>query len=470
LERAIKYYVSQLPHIGSSVPAKWTVVREALEKNQSNTITLQDYLTICKNNGITKPKDALTLSQYFHDIGVFLHFQDDDLLKKTIFLKPNWATNAVYKILDHELLNQKKNGRFNREDANTIWREDEYELIRDELLRLMKKFFLTYEIENSGEYIVPERLLPTQPKYDWDEKDNLYLRYEYDIFMPKGIMSQFTVQMNPYISNHDQVWMHGVVLEREKTAAQIIETYDARKIKIRISGKNKRDFMTIITENLDQINSQFEKMKVDKMIPCHCEECAKDTDLYFYEFRDLKRRLEKGRKEVECGKSYQMVNVRGLIDEVIGMPKKLKREKAFISHSHKNKKWLERVQAHLKVVEKLDITVNSWDDTQIKSGMEWKAEIVKELSSAKVAILLVSTDFLASDFIDKIELPALLKAAEDDDATILPLILEPCLFTEHKLSEFQSINDPSKPLSKLRKNGQEEQLVKLAKRVAELMS
>ncbi len=71
LQKAIKYYVSQLPHIGSPVPAKWTVVREKLERDAHNTISLQDYMEICRDNGIAKSKDALVLSQYFHDIGVF---------------------------------------------------------------------------------------------------------------------------------------------------------------------------------------------------------------------------------------------------------------------------------------------------------------------------------------------------------------------------------------------------------------
>ena len=472
LERAVKYYVSQLPLVGSPVPAKWSVVREALEKDKHNTITLQDYLKICNDNGITKPKDALVLSQYFHDIGVFLHFQDDALLKNIIFLKPNWATSAAYKILDHELLN-KTNGRFNKTDAETIWSEDEYELVRDQLLRLMQKFFLTYEIENSGEYIVPERLQSAQPKYDWDEKDNLFLRYEYDIFMPKGIMSQFTVQMNRYIINHDQVWMRGVVLEREKTTAEIIETYDARKIKIKISGKNKRDFMTIITENLDQINSQFEKMKVDKMIPCNCSECKTDDQPYFFEYKKLKRRLDNNINQIDCENSFRKVNIRSLIDEVInpekGSPENgapLERTKVFVSYSHKDKEWLEKVQTHLKVLNKLGLTVNKWDDTQIKSGMKWRAEIKKALSEAKAAILLVSTDFLASDFISTDELPPLLKAAENEGTTILPLILKPCLFTKHKeLAEFQSVNEPSQPLSKLSDNDQDEVLVNLANRI-----
>ena len=316
LQQAVKYYTSTLPHIGSPVPSRWTDVREALEQDTRNTITLQDYLGICKTNGIPERQDALVLSQYFHDIGVFLHFQDDDLLNRTIFLKPNWATNAVYKILDHPLLNEQQ-GRFSKDDAQTIWCEEEYADVCNELLRLMQKFFLTYEIDHSGSYIVPERLPASQPKYPWDKHNNLVVYYEYDVFMPKGMLSQFTVQMHRYISNHEYVWLRGVVLERDHTYAEIIESYDARRFTIRIAGPQRRDFMTIITEQLDQINAQYEHMQVDKLIPCHCAKCQTSAQPWFFEFKKLKRRIELGRQEIECEHSFEMVNVRSLIDDVI---------------------------------------------------------------------------------------------------------------------------------------------------------
>jgi Leucine-rich repeat (LRR) protein len=487
LELAVRYYVAKLPHFGSPVPAKWVGVREAIENNVSNTITLQDYLDICRKNGISKRDDALVLSQYFHDIGVFLHFQDDALLRNTIFLKPNWATRAVYKVLDHALLNQ-NNGRFNRADTQNIWSDSMYEAVRDELLRLMQKFFLTYEIETSGEYIVPERLPEVQPDYEWNERGNLRLRYEYDYFMPKGIISQFMVQMNPYIRDHNLVWRKGVVLEWDNTVAEVIEAYEARTIQIRLTGKHRRDFMTIITEKLDRINTQYEKMKVEKLIPCNCSPCKVDTNPYFYKYKDLKRRLEKGIQEVQCENSFKMVNVRSMIDEVfeektengdspevipvqVGRPvENVKRNKVFVSYSHQDQEWLTRVQVHLNVLKNFGIEVNLWDDTQIKSGMKRQDEIEKALAAAKVAILLVSTDFLASGFISDNELSKLLKAAENDGATILPVILKPCLYKMHpQLKEFQAVNALNKPLTKMAEDEREETLVTLAQRVVDLL-
>ncbi len=152
-----------------------------------------------------------------------------------------------------------------------------------------------------------------------------------------------------------------------------------------------------------------------------------------------------------------------------GTESKVERNKVFISYSHKDKKWLGRVQNHIKDLENLGMSVELWDDTKIKPSMKWQDEIKKALATTKVAILLVSTDFLASEFIMSNELPPLLKAAEDDGAAILSVILEPCLYEKTELAQFQSTNAPGKPLSKMRKNGQDEVFVKLTNRISELL-
>lgn len=112
------------------------------------------------------------------------------------------------------------------------------------------------------------------------------------------------------------------------------------------------------------------------------------------------------------------------------------------------------------------IEVNLWDDTRIQAGDKWREEIKKAIAAAKVAILLVSTDFLASDFINENELPPLLHSAKEKGMVVLPLILKPCRFDRtESLSQFQAVNDPKKPLIKLNEAEKEEVLVKLANSV-----
>jgi hypothetical protein len=81
-------------------------------------------------------------------------------------------------------------------------------------------------------------------------------------------------------------------------------------------------------------------------------------------------------------------------------------------------------------------------------------------------VLLISADFIASDFIANNELPPLLKKAEMGGATIIPVIVSPCGFLrEKKLSGYQSVNSPGKSLESLGYSGSEEILTQVAEAV-----
>lgn len=137
------------------------------------------------------------------------------------------------------------------------------------------------------------------------------------------------------------------------------------------------------------------------------------------------------------------------------------RTKVFVSYSHKDKDVLAEVQRHFKP---LKTSIELWDDERIKGGDKWKEEIRKAIKETKVAILLISTDFLGSDFIANEELPPLLEAAQREGAVILQLILKPCLFDQFDdLSQYQTLNPPSKPLSSMDKNERDELFVNMVR-------
>lgn len=138
------------------------------------------------------------------------------------------------------------------------------------------------------------------------------------------------------------------------------------------------------------------------------------------------------------------------------------RTKVFISYSHKDRAWLERLHVHLKPLER-ENRVAYWDDTKIKPGTRWREEIAQALAVTKVAVLLVSADFLASDFIESDELPPLLNAAANEGTIILPLILSPSRFERvESLSQFQVVNYSSKPLAALPEVEQEAEFLRVS--------
>ena len=131
----------------------------------------------------------------------------------------------------------------------------------------------------------------------------------------------------------------------------------------------------------------------------------------------------------------------------IRTPSKKEARKAFVCYCHSDRAYLDRLMVHLKPLAKsgdLDI----WVDTRLKTGDKWKETIESAIGSARIAILLISADFLASDFIVNHELPPLLAKAQVNGTRIVPILVSPSRFTrEASLNVYQAINSPSVPLS-----------------------
>jgi len=145
------------------------------------------------------------------------------------------------------------------------------------------------------------------------------------------------------------------------------------------------------------------------------------------------------------------------------------RNQLFISYSHHDRRWLDRLQIHLRPLVR-DAAVDLWDDTKIQPGAQWHDEIARALSRARIAILLVSADFLASDYVAQYELPSLLESARDDGAVILPVIVSASGYTRTKdLASFQAVNDPKQPLNSLPEPEQEAVFAKVAESVEQII-
>jgi len=146
------------------------------------------------------------------------------------------------------------------------------------------------------------------------------------------------------------------------------------------------------------------------------------------------------------------------------------RGEVFISYSRRDAYWLERLQVHLKPLEREHL-IEYWDDTRILAGDRWREEIRAALARAQAAILLISADFLASDFIFDEELLPLLESAQKEGLTVLPLIVAPSRFSRTvELSELQAFNDPLRSLSAMAPGDAEQVLDNVSARIEKVFS
>jgi adenylate cyclase len=121
------------------------------------------------------------------------------------------------------------------------------------------------------------------------------------------------------------------------------------------------------------------------------------------------------------------------------------RADVFVSYSHKDRAWLDLLHKHLRPYLRPG-TVAVWDDTRIRPGALWREEIERALAAARVAVLLVSPDFLDSEFIARSELPPLLAAAQRGGLTVLWVPLSASSFDETPIAAYQATIDPARPL------------------------
>lgn len=123
----------------------------------------------------------------------------------------------------------------------------------------------------------------------------------------------------------------------------------------------------------------------------------------------------------------------------------LAHRRVFVSYSHKDRKLLGRLQTHLKPLERQG-QLELWDDTRIQAGDKWRSEIREAIDSCSVAILLISADFMASDFIQGNELAPLLDGAQRRGVRIFSIIAGYSNFEDTELVQFEAVNNPSRPL------------------------
>lgn len=132
----------------------------------------------------------------------------------------------------------------------------------------------------------------------------------------------------------------------------------------------------------------------------------------------------------------------------------------FISYCHKDIAWLDKLKLHLMVLENRH-GFSIWEDSKIRVGSIWRDSIAKALDNCHVAILLVSNNFLASDFITKKEVPQLLESADRKGVLILTLILDTCSVHLTELEKFQSVNSADSPIEEMRTSARKKLFVKL---------
>ena len=118
----------------------------------------------------------------------------------------------------------------------------------------------------------------------------------------------------------------------------------------------------------------------------------------------------------------------------------------FFSYAHEDEEWLKKLAKSLRTLQRQGL-IAGWHDRNILAGSEWKSEIMTRLKTAPIILLLVSQDFIDSDFCWDVELEQAMQRHKEGTALVIPIIVRPADWQKTAFAQLQALPTDAKPLS-----------------------
>lgn len=138
-----------------------------------------------------------------------------------------------------------------------------------------------------------------------------------------------------------------------------------------------------MTYELDKIHDSYRRLKVNKLIPCNCAACKAVQEPHFYAFEVLQKFTEARQEQIQCQKSFQMVNVWGLIDDVLDKSR-LMREKRGLGGEGSERE--SRREHLLKLIDIQTRKLRTLEVQRVKYGLDVPSHIVGEIEEVEAEL------------------------------------------------------------------------------------
>jgi internalin A len=323
------------------------------------------------------------------------------------------------------------------------------------LIDLMRKFELCFPFteDSTGNFLIPELLDKQEPNEtaDFVAAECLNFEYHYPV-LPEGLISRFIVRTYPMSAGLPR-WRSGVILKFERNRALVRGDAQERKVSVSVGGPatGRSNLLAIIRADLERIHANITKLQPKAMVP------VPDHPSVLIEYDKLIKFEEKGMPQIQeiVGDDILNLDVRALLNgvDIVGRER---REPAlaerspgvrlFISYAHKDEEFRVQLDAHLKLFQRTRL-IDKWDDRLINPGEEWKGSIDQNLEDADIILLLVSADFLNSDFCWNEEMKRALERHDAGEARVIPVIIRDTAWQQAKFAKLQALPKEGKAVT-----------------------
>lgn len=455
LSAAIEHETDSLEHLRDAFPASWFSIKDRLAGIKKNFLSFDEYRAECVKLGEEDPKAQESLAFYLHSLGIALNYKDDPRLQDTHVLNPHWVTNGIYKILNSDKL-EKQKGEIRLHDLRKILDAVEYPVrMHRFLFDLMKKFELCFSFpDDDMHYLIPE-LLDKQESVkaaEFKPEECLNFQYHYPV-LPEGLLPRFIVRTHT-LSEELPRWRTGVILSFEGSRALVKADVQDKKVFISVNGAEpgRRQLLAVIRSDFERIHSAIRNLQPQEMIP------LPDYPDVVVPYNELLVMEQKGRKEFPKVVGDQIIepNVNELLNDVDlegtrrserTMDEHQQAMRVFCSYSHKDENLRNKLETHLKLLQRRGL-IETWHDRKIEAGDDWKRKIDDNLERADIILLLVSADFIASEYCYAKEMKRALERHEKNEALAIPIIVRDVSLKGAPFADLQYLPKDGKPIMK----------------------
>ena len=448
LHRAIERETDQLEHLRDHFPANWFQIKDRLAQMEQNYLGFDDYCALCAELGEPEEPAQVLLASYLHSLGIVLNYKDDPRLQDTHVLNPHWVTNGIYRILNSDRLAEKQ-GVIGLEELQRILPQSEYPIkMHRFIFDLMKKFELCFSFpENDTTYLVPELLDNQEPLMteEFEPETCLNFQYHYTV-LPAGLLPRFIVRTHA-LSEGLPRWRTGVILKFEQNRALVKADMHDKKVFISVTGPvaSRRRLLAIVRSDLDRIHHDIRNLQHQAVVPLpqYPHEYVMYSDLIVMEQKGIKSIPKVVGGEVILLGVDQLLN--GI--DLEGSRNKTTHVTLFYSYSHKDERLREELETHLKLLHRRGL-ISSWHDRKIEAGEDWKQKINDNLEAADIILLLISADFIASDYCYEKEMTRALERHDKGEALVIPIIIRDVNLAEAPFGELQYLPTDGRAVTK----------------------
>ena len=444
LSKAIARETDRLEDLRKAFPTGWFTIKDKLATMKANYLSFDRYREICEEHGETNKKAQQDLAGFLHRLGIVLNYRDDPRLQDTHVLSPHWVTDGIYKILNSDKL-EKQRGEIRLNDLAEILDGAGYPAnMRRFVLDLMKKFVLCFSFPSDDtHYLIPELLDKQEPieTAEFTSEECLSFQYHYTV-LPEGLLPRFIVRTHA-LSEGLPRWRTGVIMRFEGCLALVKADVHDRRVFVFVSGplSSRRRLLAVIRSDFERIHRDIRNLQPDEMVPVprHPELVVPYNKLLVMEQRGIRQFAEvSGDDVIELGVSELLNGV-----DIEGTRRRERMPFArgdivrlFYSYSHKDEGLRNELETHLKLLQRRRV-IDIWSDRKIEAGDDWREKIDENLERSDIILLLVSADFIASDYCYEREMKRALEREKKFEARVIPVIVRDVNWSKAPFAKFQ---------------------------------